>query len=214
MSEEIKIEDIINSLRACVGWDCNDCIARYDGCITRLKKLAADRLEQLNNQHIKVQYRSEELTISEMCGRMDDLRKENELLMGTLTATGKEGYYGPVAKTCKNQMPSDDASALKARIMAKQSVIDTAKADTGKPRPTLVPVSLIRAVTAVREYGAAKYHDPDNWRTVEPQRYRDALYRHWLAYLEDPYGVDAESRLPHLWHVACNVAFLIEMEMQ
>lgn len=89
---------------------------------------------------------------------------------------------------------------------------DTAKADTGKPRPTLVPTSLIRAVTAVREYGAAKYHDPENWRTVEPQRYRDALYRHWLAYLDNPHGVDAESGLPHLWHVACNVAFLIEME--
>ena len=27
-----------------------------------------------------------------------------------------------------------------------------AKADAGKPRPTLVPVSLIRAVTAIREY--------------------------------------------------------------
>lgn len=88
----------------------------------------------------------------------------------------------------------------------------TAKADTGKPRPTLVPTSLIRAVTAVREYGTAKYHDLENWRTVEPQRYRDALYRHWIAYLENPRGVDAESGLPHLWHVACNVAFLIEME--
>lgn len=84
MSEEIKTEDIIKSLRVCVGWDCNDCIARYDGCIIRLKKLAADRLEQLSNQHIKVQYRSEELTISEMCGRMDDLREENELLRDAL----------------------------------------------------------------------------------------------------------------------------------
>lgn len=88
---------------------------------------------------------------------------------------------------------------------------DTAKADAGKPRPTLVPTSLIRAVTAVREYGTAKYHDPENWRTVEPQRYREALYRHWLAYLDNPTGVDAESRLPHLWHLACNAAFLIEM---
>lgn len=86
------------------------------------------------------------------------------------------------------------------------------KADGGKPRPTLCPVGLIRAVTAVREYGAAKYHDPDNWRQVEPQRYRDALYRHWLAELEDPGGRDEESGLPHLWHLACNVAFLIELE--
>ena len=41
---------------------------------------------------------------------------------------------------------------------------------------------------------------------------RDALYRHWLNYLDDPKGVDEESGLPHLWHLACNAAFLIEME--
>lgn len=88
---------------------------------------------------------------------------------------------------------------------------DPAKHDTGKPRPTLVPTSLIRAVTAIREYGCQKYHDPENWRKVEPQRYRDALYRHWLAYLEGEVD-DPESGLPHIWHCACNIAFLIEME--
>lgn len=86
-----------------------------------------------------------------------------------------------------------------------------AKADAGKPRPTLVPVSLIRAVTAIREYGCRKYHDPDNWKKVEPQRYRDAAYRHWLAYLDGEKN-DPESGLPHLWHCACNIAFLIELE--
>lgn len=86
-----------------------------------------------------------------------------------------------------------------------------AKADVGKLRPTLVPVSLIKAVAAVREYGTQKYGDENNWRRVEPQRYRDALYRHWLAYL-DGEERDPESGLPHLWHLACNAAFLIEME--
>ena len=86
-----------------------------------------------------------------------------------------------------------------------------AKADAGKPRPTLVPVSLIEAVTAIRMYGNVKYHDPENWSQVEPQRYRDALYRHWLAYLKGE-KCDQESGLPHLWHLACNAAFLIEME--
>lgn len=89
-----------------------------------------------------------------------------------------------------------------------------AKADGGKPRPTLVPPSLMEAVTAVREYGCSKYHAPDNWRRVEPQRYRDALYRHWLAYLKNPDACDSESGLPHLWHLACNAAFLIEMERE
>ena len=87
-----------------------------------------------------------------------------------------------------------------------------AKADAGKPRPTLVPVKAIWAITAIREYGCKKYHDPDNWRKVKPKRYRDALYRHLLAYLEDPFGLDEESRLPHLWHLLTNAAFLTELE--
>lgn len=86
------------------------------------------------------------------------------------------------------------------------------KADAGKPRLTLVPRGIIWAIAAIREYGNRKYHDPDNWREVEPQRYRDAAYRHFMAYLDDPKGVDAESGLPHLHHLACNIAFLIEME--
>jgi hypothetical protein len=89
----------------------------------------------------------------------------------------------------------------------------TVKADAGKIRPTLVPVSVIKAIAAVREYGCAKYHDPENWRKVEPQRYIDAAYRHWLDYLEGK-TVDAESGLPTLWHVACNIAFLIEMDTE
>lgn len=87
-----------------------------------------------------------------------------------------------------------------------------AKADAGKLQLTLVPREIIRAIGAIRMYGNAKYHDPENWRTVEPERYRDAAFRHFLAYLDDPQGVDEESRLPHLWHLACNVAFLVEME--
>ena len=86
-----------------------------------------------------------------------------------------------------------------------------AKKDAGKIRPTLVPVSLVKAVAEIRKYGCEKYHDPENWRGVEADRYKDALYRHWLAYL-DGEECDEESGLPHLWHLACNVAFLIDME--
>ena len=41
--------------------------------------------------------------------------------------------------------------------------------------------------------------------------YGGSLYRHWLAYLRGE-KYDLESGLPHLWHLACNAAFLIEME--
>ena len=90
-------------------------------------------------------------------------------------------------------------------------MIDNAKADHGKVRPTLVPTSLVLSVAKVREYGCKKYNDPNNWRKVEPQRYKDALYRHFLAYLSGE-KCDKESGLPHLWHMACNTAFLIELE--
>lgn len=89
-----------------------------------------------------------------------------------------------------------------------------AKQDYGKAKLSLVPRRIIWDVAAIREYGNSKYPDggPDNWRGVEPERYRDAAYRHFLRYLDDPKSVDSESGLPHLWHLACNIAFLCEME--
>ena len=87
-----------------------------------------------------------------------------------------------------------------------------AKADAGKPRLSLVPRRIIWAIAKVRMYGNKKYGDPENWRQVEKERYRDAMMRHMLQYLDDPDGVDEESGLPHLWHLATNCAFLCEME--
>ena len=90
----------------------------------------------------------------------------------------------------------------------------TIKADAGKLQLTLVPRQIIRDIAEVRMYGNQKYPEggPDNWKQVEVQRYRDAMFRHMMEYLDDPDGVDAVSGLPHLWHLACNVAFLCELE--
>lgn len=92
----------------------------------------------------------------------------------------------------------------------------TAKADAGKPKLSLVPTQIIYDIAAVREYGCNKYPDggKDNWKKVEPQRYRDAAYRHFLAYIKDPESVDKESGLPHRWHLECNLAFLAELEAE
>lgn len=87
-----------------------------------------------------------------------------------------------------------------------------AKADNGKARLTLVPRKILYDVARIREFGTKKYKDPDNWKKVEAWRYKDALMRHLCAYLDDPKSVDEESGLPHLWHAACNMAFLCEME--
>lgn len=88
---------------------------------------------------------------------------------------------------------------------------DHKKNDSGKPRLGLVPPEIIEAVGRVRTYGVTKYHDPQNWRYVEPERYIDALMRHICAFLHDNYAVDAESGLPHLEHAACNIAFLLAL---
>jgi hypothetical protein len=89
---------------------------------------------------------------------------------------------------------------------------DTFKFDNGKPRCDLVPAEIIEAIGAVRTYGVQKYGEEYSYRKVEPKRYRAALMRHICAWLKHPHGKDEESGLPHLWHIACNVAFLCELD--
>lgn len=86
------------------------------------------------------------------------------------------------------------------------------KFDKDKPRLDLVPPGIIEAVGYVRTYGVKKYGENTNWEKVEPERYRAALMRHLCEYLRDPESIDKESGYPHLWHMACNIAFLCELE--
>ena len=85
------------------------------------------------------------------------------------------------------------------------------KADAGKIQPTLVPMELIEAVAQVMMFGLKKYGKENSWRQVNARRYEDALWRHMMRYTRDPNGVDAESGLPHMYHVATNAAFLIAL---
>lgn len=86
-----------------------------------------------------------------------------------------------------------------------------AKADSGKPNLSLVPKQIIYEIEKVRSFGVKKYKDPENWKRVELERYHQALLRHTLAVWEDINAKDKESGLLHLSHIACNVAFLLEM---
>lgn len=86
------------------------------------------------------------------------------------------------------------------------------KADAGKLDYTTVPTAILFAIATVRAYGIRKYGEKESWRKVGIERYRAAAYRHWLAYLEDPTGCDEESGIPHLYHLACNIAFLCDLQ--
>lgn len=94
-------------------------------------------------------------------------------------------------------------------------ITDKHKADAGKAPISLVPTAIIWDIAKVRDYGVnIKYPETgrDGWRTIGKDRIRDAMLRHCLRYIEDPGGKDEESGLPHLAHLATNVAFLCEME--
>ena len=84
------------------------------------------------------------------------------------------------------------------------------KFDSGKARWTLLPWRELEEVVRVLMYGAAKYPSDDNWKRVDlaPVRYRDALVRHVLAYLQGE-RLDAETGRHHLASAVCNCLFLM-----
>lgn len=83
------------------------------------------------------------------------------------------------------------------------------KFDTNKLRFDLIPAIATESLAAVLTYGAKKYK-PNNWRSVDPQRYVAAFERHWHAYISGEL-LDKESGLPHLAHCMTNLSFLLEL---
>lgn len=85
------------------------------------------------------------------------------------------------------------------------------KLDSGKVPLQLVPCSLITAVGTVLAFGATKYA-PRAWEEgFEWSRAYGALLRHLVAWWTGE-NFDNETGKSHLWHAACELAFLIEWE--
>lgn len=85
------------------------------------------------------------------------------------------------------------------------------KADAGKRRLSLVPTQIIIDVAEVREFGIKKYGEKESWKQVELERYKDALYRHMLDFMNDSKSKAADSGIEHYKHMACNMAFICEL---
>ena len=81
--------------------------------------------------------------------------------------------------------------------------------NSGKAELHQVPSSLKYAVAKCLMYGEQKY-EKSNWRQgMSWMTVSDCLDRHMTSWM-DGEEVDEESGLPHLYHAACNIAFLIE----
>ena len=130
-----------------------------------------------------------------------------------------DGRYFASGKVSAKVKPIEPAPTKLTReeLDAKMEQADqAAKQDAGKPRLTLVPMKIMFDIAEVREYGNRKYPDggPDNWKKVTADRYREAAFRHFLKYIDDPKGVDEESGILHRKHLECNLAFLAELEAE
>ena len=88
-----------------------------------------------------------------------------------------------------------------------------AKQDLGKLDLSLVPSGIIKAIAKIRMYGNRKYPDggKDNWKQVEADRHWKAVLRHVEEARGDFTKIDPESGYPHIYHAACDLAFVIDL---
>lgn len=110
-----------------------------------------------------------------------------------------------------NKIACNPVSPLKISPLSEKVPEEGTKHDKGKIRPGLIPPNVIEAIAEVLTYGAEKY-SPDNWKQVEPERYNDALWRHYIAWKKGE-EKDSESNLFHAAHFATNALFLLYFEL-
>lgn len=84
------------------------------------------------------------------------------------------------------------------------------KHDQDKPPMYLLDPEFLEGVAKVLGFGADKYN-AHNWRNgIKYSRLISAAYRH-LGAINRGEDIDAESGLPHVYHLGCNVMFLSAM---
>lgn len=85
---------------------------------------------------------------------------------------------------------------------------------TGKPILSLVPRGIVEDIAKVREFGNRKYGNPDGWKMQTKQDYWEACLRHAEKARNNMDAVDEESGLPHIWHLACDLSFILSGEIK
>lgn len=60
--------------------------------LTAENKALKEQLEVLNNQHIKIQYHNEELTVQELCERLERAERDRDCAINDLRICSIEGF--------------------------------------------------------------------------------------------------------------------------
>jgi len=88
---------------------------------------------------------------------------------------------------------------------------EAVKHDTDKLRMDLIPPEAVTALAEVLAYGAKKYGDRNWEKGIRYSRVFAAVQRHLWAWWRGE-DVDEESKLGHLQHALCGLAFLVTYE--
>ena len=106
-----------------------------------------------------------------------------------------------------------EAEALMARISSPnwREPVEGLKFDADKARYDLIPPEIEEAIAKVLTFGAAKYGER-NWELgMKWGRPYAALRRHMSAWWSGEDN-DPETGMPHTWHAACCIAFIVAFE--
>jgi len=89
--------------------------------------------------------------------------------------------------------------------------VEGVKFDQDKPRYDLIPPEIEEAIAKVLTFGAGKYGSR-NWELgMAWGRPYAALRRHMAAWWSGE-DKDPETGMPHTWHAACCIAFIVSFE--
>lgn len=136
----------------------------------------------------KVRFTREAEIVLEVKGITEIISKSNHVNSYFL-----KGYNKAYHKDCFTLVNEEETKGIKY--------------DSDKLRYSLIPWSALKEVVKVLEFGAKKYA-VDNWKQIDPQRYKDAAMRHLVTILEGEW-LDEESQLPHAAHCICCLLFII-----
>ena len=132
--------------------------------------------------------------------------------------TYSESITTPLKQKASVVLPEEDIGSkisTEPSVRVKDYEINSnggVKETKGKLRWTLIPLLSLKEVVKVLEYGATKY-SADNWQKVEKEKYKEALWRHWIAYQEGE-TYDPETGLHHVAHLVCDGLFIIWFDLK